>query len=374
MKLHPTVTIQIEAYENETLQRTKIPAALQAGAPPPDIFMVWGGGEIIEQVRDGDYLKDLTPYLDEEFLSTMVALDPWKVDGKQYGLPFRWGLEGIFYNKEHFAAAGITEPPKTMSELKEAIQKLKAIGVIPISVGAGDQWPAAHWWYNFAIRSCSPEALRAAANDHNFDDPCFIRAGELLQEFLELEPFQPDFLNTRFSVADGSAALFGNGQSAMELMGDWFRGTASTFAADFDGEKSEYVDRVIGWFPFPEVEGAPGDPTAALGGGDGWGCAKNSPLECVEFLKYLSSLEVQKGYAATGSGLPVVKGAEEAITQPVLRQIADATAQAKTAYLWLDTTYGATIGNPMNAAIVKIFEGSGTPEGVVEAMKAAAAR
>ena len=374
MALHPTVTIEIEAIQNETLQRTRIPAALQAGAPPPDIFMVWGGGEIREQVRDGDYLKDLTPYLDDAFLSNMIALDPWKVDGKQYGLPFRWGLEGIFYNKEHFAAAGITEPPKTMSELKEAIQKLKAIGVIPISVGAGDQWPAAHWWYNFAIRSCSPEALRAAANDHNFDDPCFIRAGELLQEFLELEPFQPDFLNTRFSVADGSAALFGNGQSAMELMGDWFRGTASNFAADFDGEKSEYVDRVIGWFPFPEVEGAAGDPTAALGGGDGWGCAKNSPIECVEFIKYLSTLEVQRGYAETGSGIPVVKGAEEAISQPVLRQIADATSQAKSAHLWLDTTYGTTIGTAMNDAIIAIFEGSGTPEGVVEAMKAAAAR
>src|SRR5690606_34649433 len=112
-------------------------------------------------------------------------------------------------------------------ELKDAIQKLKAIGVIPISVGAGDQWPAAHWWYNFAVRSCSAEALLAAASEFNFDDPCFIEAGELLQDFLALEPFQPDFLNTRFSVADGSAALFGNGQSAMELMGDWFRGTAS---------------------------------------------------------------------------------------------------------------------------------------------------
>ena len=43
---HPTVKIQIEAIQNETLQRTRIPAALQAGAPPPDVFMVWGGGEI----------------------------------------------------------------------------------------------------------------------------------------------------------------------------------------------------------------------------------------------------------------------------------------------------------------------------------------
>src|SRR5690606_4967140 len=155
-------------------------AALQAGAPPPDVFMVWGGGEIIEQVRDGDYLKDLTPYLDDAFLSTIGALTPWQVDGKQYGLPFRWGLEGIFYNKELFDQAGITSTPTTMAELNEAVEKLKAIDVIPISVGAGDNWPAAHWWYNFAIRSCSTEVLTAAANEHVFDDQCFVEAGRLL--------------------------------------------------------------------------------------------------------------------------------------------------------------------------------------------------
>jgi len=374
MEAHPTVTIEIEAIQNEDLQRTRIPAALQAGAPPPDIFMVWGGGEIIEQVQDGDYLKDLTPYLDDAFLDTIGALTPWQVDGKQYGLPFRWGLEGIFYNKEIFEQAGIDSPPTTMTELNEAVEKLKAINVIPISVGAGDNWPAAHWWYNFAIRSCSEETLTAAANEHIFDDPCFVQAGELLAEFVATEPFQPNFLDTPFEAPEGSAAHFGNARSGMELMGDWFRGTSSNFAADFDGTVSASVDRFIGWFPFPEVEGAPGDPTAALGGGDGWGCAKDAPIECVEFLKYLSSADVQQGYAETGSGIPVVKGAETGLEQPVMQAIATATAESGSAYLWLDTAYGATIGTPMNAAIVAIFNGTGTPEQVVEAMKAAAAR
>jgi raffinose/stachyose/melibiose transport system substrate-binding protein len=374
MDAHPTVTIEIEAIQNEDLQRTRIPAALQAGAPPPDIFMVWGGGEIQEQVNEGDYLKDLTPYLDDAFLDTIGALTPWQVDGKQYGLPFRWGLEGVFYNKELFAQAGITETPTTMTELNEAVEKLKAINVIPISVGAGDNWPAAHWWYNFAVRSCSPETLAAAASEHVFDDPCFVDAGNLLKDFVATDPFQDDFLNTPFEGADGSAALFGNAKSGMELMGDWFRGTASNFAEDFDGTSSASVDRFIGWFPFPAVEGAAGDPTAALGGGDGWGCAKAAPIECVEFIKYLSSADVQEGYAATGSGLPVVKGAEAGLTVPVLQDIAAASAASGSASLWLDTAYGATIGTPMNAAIVAVFNGSGTPEQVVEKMKAAAER
>lgn len=367
---HPTVKIEIEAIQNETLQRTRIPAALQAGAPPPDIFMVWGGGEIIEQVNEGDYLKDLTPYLDDNFLSSIGALTPWQVDGKQYGLPFRWGLEGIWYNKNLFQQAGITDTPTTMTELNADVQKLKDAGIVPIAVGAGDAWPAAHWWYNFAIRACSPETLAAAANEHDFDDQCFVEAGNQLKDFVDTSPFQPDFINTRAQEGAGSSAgQLGNGQAAMELMGDWNYGTARNLAEDQDA-----FEDFIGWFPFPAVEGAPGDPTAALGGGDGWGCAKNSPIECVEFLKYLSSVEVQKGYAATGAGIPVVKGAEAGVDVPVIQDIAKATANAGSANLWLDTAYGSTIGTPMNAAIVAIFAGTGTPQQVVDAMKAAAER
>ncbi len=61
------------------------------------------------------------------------------------------GIEGIWYNKTLFTQAGITAPPKTFAELNDAVTKLKAINVTLIAVGAGDKWPAAHWWYNFAL-------------------------------------------------------------------------------------------------------------------------------------------------------------------------------------------------------------------------------
>jgi raffinose/stachyose/melibiose transport system substrate-binding protein len=40
--------------------------------------------------------------------------------------------------------------------------------------------------------------------------------------------------------------------------------------------------------------------------------------------------------------------------------------------LWLDTTYGSTVGTAMNDGIVAIFAGTGTAQDVVEKMKAAA--
>ena len=97
-ELHPTVTIEIEAIETNELQRTRIPAALLTN-DPPDIFQAWGGGEIVEQVKAG-YLKDITDQTKTEVASIGAAAEIWQVDGKQYGLPFRMGIEGFWYNKD----------------------------------------------------------------------------------------------------------------------------------------------------------------------------------------------------------------------------------------------------------------------------------
>src|SRR5690554_6213629 len=61
---NPGVTVEVEGFQNEELQRTLIPNALLSG-DAPDLFQAWGGGEIRDQVAAG-YLKDLTDLVDEE--------------------------------------------------------------------------------------------------------------------------------------------------------------------------------------------------------------------------------------------------------------------------------------------------------------------
>jgi raffinose/stachyose/melibiose transport system substrate-binding protein len=196
-----------------------------------------------------------------------------------------------------------------------------------------------------------------------------VKAGENLQAFIATQPFQPNFIATPSQQGAGSSAgLVATGKAAMELMGDWDLGVMRNLAGDaWTAMKSD-----IGWFPVPAVTGAAGDPKAALGGGDGFACSKKAPAECVEFLKYIVSPEVQKGYAAINVGLPVAKGAEAGVSEPVLQSILKATNEASYVQLWLDTSYGSTVGNAMNDAIVAIFAGTGKPDQVVSAMKAAA--
>lgn len=363
---NPGINVEQTGYQNEELQRTLIPNALAAG-DPPDLFQVWPGGELRDQVENG-YLMPLDDEIPDTIESVGATINPWQVDGKTYGVPFTFGVEGFWYNTELFDQAGIDAPPETLDELVDVVAQLKDEGITPIAVGAGDKWPAAHWWYQFALHSCSPEALQAGEAESDFSDECWVEAGEQLEEFLAIEPFQEGFLGTPAQQGAGSSAgLIANGQAAMELMGHWNAGVIGGLTAD------QQVPEFLGWFPFPGIPDAAGDPTAALGGGDGYGCSAEAPPECAELLEYIMSEEVQAKFAASGSGIPTVPAATASLEDENLKAVAEGLANASFVQLWFDTAFGTTVGNAMNEGITNLFGGAGTPEEIVTKMEDAAA-
>lgn len=363
---HPGVNVEQTGYQNEELQRTLIPNALASG-DAPDLFQVWPGGELRSQVENG-YLMPLDEVIPDTIESVGATVNPWQVDGETYGIPFTFGIEGFWYNTELFAQAGIDTPPATLDELVDAAGALREAGITPIAVGAGDKWPAAHWWYQFALHSCSPDVLQVAEAEFDFSDPCWVEAGEQLQEFIGTEPFQDGFLGTPAQQGAGSSAgLIANGQAAMELMGHWNAGVIGGLTPD------QEVPEFLGWFPFPGIPGADGDPTAALGGGDGFGCSADAPPECAELLEYIMSEDVQSRFAASGSGIPTVPAATASLEDPNLKAVAEGLAASSFVQLWFDTAFGTTVGNAMNEGIVNLFGGAGTPEDIVKKMEDAAA-
>ena len=363
---NPGVRVEVTGYQNEDLQRTLIPNALQSG-DAPDVFQVWPGGEVRAQAEAG-YLRDLTEDAADLIDEMGGAVAPWQVDGRQYALPFSFGITGIWYNTDLFEQAGISSPPQTLNELIAASDALKAIGVDPIAVGAGDLWPAGHWWYQFALNACSVETLQTAIPELNFDDPCWVTAGENLEDFLAAEPFNQGFLATPAQTgADSSAGLVANGNAAMEFMGPWNSGVIGSLTPD------EEVPPFLSWFPFPTVTGGEGDPTVTMGGGDGFGVSASAPDIAVELLKYIHSAEVQQRFAATGAGIAAHPAAADSVTDENLQQIANGLAGSSYVQLWLDSALGPEFGNPLNQAIVNIFAGVGTPEDVVTALRNTAA-
>lgn len=73
------------------------------------------------------YLQPLdgTPALKDSDDYLPVPMESNVYEGKTYGVPQVTDTLALLYNKDHFAEAGITEPPATWDELREAAEKIE---------------------------------------------------------------------------------------------------------------------------------------------------------------------------------------------------------------------------------------------------------
>jgi raffinose/stachyose/melibiose transport system substrate-binding protein len=364
MAAHPNVEIDITVLENEAF-KTKMTTVMQSGESP-DIFQSWGGGVMNEYAKAG-LLKDITADLDANLGAWRNSFSPgalgvYGYQGKNYGVPWDMGMVGFWYNKALFDKAGIKDPPKTWVELLDDVKKLQAAGVTPIALGAGDKWPAAFWWEYLAARIGGQAAFDAAQSRKGaFSDQPFVDAGKKLAELNALKPFQDGYLGATW--ADEATAI-GNGKAAMDLMGQWAPGAFNDNSPDKKG-----IGDNLGWFPFPAVEGGAGAATDALGGGNGFALGKNAPPEAVDFVKYLTRAESQQQCAKEGFCVPVVKGGEAGLTDPLLKKVQEGAAAAKYYQLYYDQFLPPAMGSVVNDSVQGILAGTLTPEQAAQALE-----
>jgi raffinose/stachyose/melibiose transport system substrate-binding protein len=363
---HPGVTVKMQNIQNESLDG-KLQTALNSGTAP-DIFFQRGGGKMLAMVN-ANQVQALTLTDADKANVSAAALAGESLNGKVYAIPVDTQPEGIYYSKDLFSQAGITSTPTTIPELEADVAKLKAIHVAPIAVGAKDAWPAAHWYYNFALRECSQATMNTAGTSLKFTDPCWTKAGDDLQAFLKVNPFQPGFLTTPAQLGAGSSAgLIANHKAGMELMGSWDPGTIETLTPN----QKPLPD--LGWFPFPAVPGGAGDPSAMMGGNDAYSLSAHAPAQAFEFLEFLLTTTQQKLYSTAFVNIPVNKAAQSIVTQPYSVSALDAFNKAAYTMQFLDTQFGQNVGNAMNTAVVNLLAGKGTPADIVSATSEAAAK
>ncbi|TFD34719.1 extracellular solute-binding protein [Cryobacterium sp. TMT1-62] len=366
---NPKVTIEMQSIQNEEMDG-KLQTALNSG-DAPDIFMARGGGKLVDVVAAGQAM-DITDFIDEATSAAVPkgVLSAFAVEGKIYGMPTAVLPGGIYYSKDLFAEAGIDTVPATMAELGTAVDKLKAAGIAPIAVGAKDAWPAAHWYYFFAQRACSQDAMDKAAESKTFDDACWLNASEQMEEFIETEPFNDGFLTTSAQQGAGSSAgLLANHQAAMELMGAWNPGVIASLTPD----EKPLAD--LGWFPFPEIDGGEGAAGAMMGGVDGFTCSAQAPQEeCTDFLNFFMQKEQQEGYANAFHTLPANTEAQDVVTDDALKSILEAYNEAPYVTVWLDTLFGQNVGNALNTGVVDMLAGKSGAADLVAGVNAAAAK
>jgi multiple sugar transport system substrate-binding protein len=101
-------------------------SAIRAGNPP-DAVMSWSLDDLAA-FCDTEAWQDLTPYMeatsfdDTQFPPSVARYTGF--GGKRCAFPFLTDATGLYYNTDMFAEAGITEPPRTLSELTEMAKEL----------------------------------------------------------------------------------------------------------------------------------------------------------------------------------------------------------------------------------------------------------
>jgi raffinose/stachyose/melibiose transport system substrate-binding protein len=121
----------------------KVQAAFASGEVP-DVMTLWSGN-LTEPYADGllrlNDLIDATPgYYDgiSDWALSCVDYDCQDGQGDIIGVPIEAGGYFLFYNKELFQQAGITDPPTTYDELYADCATLRSKNILPIAWGAKD--------------------------------------------------------------------------------------------------------------------------------------------------------------------------------------------------------------------------------------------
>jgi multiple sugar transport system substrate-binding protein len=121
-QLHPDVKLNVVGGIDDN----KIVAAIRSGTAP-DVASSFNSYNVANYCSTGGWI-DLAPLMKKDNIkASLFPAAPryyTQYNGKRCALPFLADDYGLYYNKKLFKAAGITRPPRTMSELVADAKKL----------------------------------------------------------------------------------------------------------------------------------------------------------------------------------------------------------------------------------------------------------
>lgn len=259
-------------------------ATLIAGGEKPDVMWVATEGvrllvELDLAIPLDDFMKADEAEL-KEFLSdvTPAMIEAFKVNGKQYQLPYSWNNMVMYYNTARFKEAGVDAPAEnwTRDDFLKIAQKLTV-------TKDGKTTRYGYAWDNSGLFiSAMPWILANGANivtaDYcapNVTDPKVIEALQFMKDLIYKYKVSPA------PIAYGDLYnLFKNGDVAMFGAGRW-----------------PLTNFVPGKFTDFDIQYWPGNPKRVTEFGiDGFPILKTSkdPKAAWKLVKYLTRADVQK--------------------------------------------------------------------------------
>jgi raffinose/stachyose/melibiose transport system substrate-binding protein len=299
---HPDAKVIDESQGDESSFNNKLKTDLSSGTLP-NIFRIQGVANLSQYIENG-VIMDLASVLkeDAQWGGNFVpgALSYYQVPGHTgtYAIPMESGLIGVYYNSALFKKAGIEKFPETWSELKAAIEKLKAIKVTPLALGAKTTYMAGHLHDQIFYKWMGTEAAKKlGTREIKWTDPDVVKTLGFVKELNDMGAFPAGAAGVSDDIV---LSQFQKGEAAMIVTGAWNIG-------NFTNKKDCLVADDIKVAKFPYFEEKPqfkNDDMQVISpymvSGKLTGKEKDYTIE---LLKMLTSKEAAKRYAEEASFL-----------------------------------------------------------------------
>lgn len=289
---------------------------------------------------------DGTPALDNESDYLKTAAGSTKFKGKTYAAPQVTDTLGLFYNKRLLKEAGV-EVPESFAELKKNAKKIKdKTGATALYLRGDDPYWFLPYLYGEGGDLLDPEAKKITVDEKPGADALAT---------------MKDLVDSKAALTDSSDGqengikAFQEGKVAMIVDGPWDIALAQE-GKEFKGDKKEN----LGVAAVPAGSKAQGSPQG------GWNLsvyagAKNMRAS-QEFVKYMSSAEVQKRTTEELSLLPTRKSVydEPSVKKNEMVEFFRPAVEKAVQRPWI--AEGNSLFEPIRVGVDGVLAGGKSPE------------
>ncbi|PFH87098.1 ABC transporter substrate-binding protein [Bacillus sp. AFS088145] len=354
-KENKNVTVKVQTVGGGADYGAALKAQFASGNEP-DIFNNGGYQEAVtwkdklEDLSDQDWVKDLYPETEK----------PMTVDGKLLGMPMNTEGYGFIYNKDLFDKAGITQLPKTLTELETTAKKLKDAGITPFSVGYGEWWILGIHLLNIPFaQQPDPDKFIADLNAGKVKIP----NNDKFKEFIKLFDLTIKYGNKNPLTTDYNTQVtnFASGKTAMMQQGNWTQGMIDGITPNMK----------LGLLPIPINDDKAAMDKIPVGVPNNWVVNKNSKNkeEAKKFLNWMVSSDTGKKYIVEKfKFIPAIKTIEGKGLGPIADDIQKYSADGKVlSWNWFKYPNGAT--NEFGASMQAYVGGQKNPQQLLQSLQ-----
>jgi len=237
-KANPNIHVKVVG----NITDDKINQALRAGGPSaPDVVSSFTTDNV-GQFCSSKAFVDLNPFMAKSNIDPTATFPPAQLqytqyNGDQCALPLLSDAYGLYYNKDMFAAAGITEPPKTMSEFDaDAVKLTKSDGDGYSQLGFMPDYHGYESSISHFVAQWSPTYFTSDGKSNVGNDPAIAASMEWQKALVDKLGGYDKLEKYRSTFGDefGAKNPFMTGQVAMAIDGEWRAGMIADDAPDLN--------------------------------------------------------------------------------------------------------------------------------------------